>query len=33
MVALERQKFYNIGIWAQCYKTFYRRNLRMFVKS
>ncbi len=25
-----REKFYYIGPWAQCYKTFYRRNLRMF---
>ncbi len=25
--------FYNIEPWAQCYKTFYVRNLRMFVIS
>ncbi len=24
---------YRIGSWAQCYKTFYGRNLRMFVIS
>ncbi len=23
--------FYNIGPWAQCYKTFYFRNLEMYV--
>jgi len=28
-----RNKFYNIGPWVQCYKTFYVRNLQMFVMS
>ncbi len=27
------KKFYDIGPGAQCYKTFYVRNLRMFVIS
>ncbi len=27
------KKFYNIGPWIQFYKTFYRRNLQMFVIS
>ncbi len=25
-------KFYNIGPWRQCYKTFFVRNLRIFVQ-
>jgi len=29
----DRKKFYNIGPSAQCYKTFYIRNLQMFVIS
>jgi len=28
-----RKYFYNIGPWAQCYKTFFVRNLRIFVIS
>jgi hypothetical protein len=28
-----RKKFYKIGPWAQCYKTFFVRNLRIFVIS
>ncbi len=28
---LRIKKFYNIGPWTQCYKTFYVRNVRMFV--
>ncbi len=28
-----QKKFYNIGPWAQCYKTFYVLNLRMFLVS
>jgi hypothetical protein len=28
-----RIKFYNIEHWAQCYETFYVRNLRIFVIS
>jgi hypothetical protein len=24
------KKFYNIGRWDQCYKTFYTHNLRKF---
>ncbi len=29
------QKFFNLEVvfWAQCYKTFYVRNLRIFVLS
>jgi hypothetical protein len=28
-----RKKFYNIETWGECYKTFYSRNLRIFVIS
>jgi hypothetical protein len=28
-----RKMFYEIGLWAQCQKTFYVRNLQIFVKS
>ncbi len=30
---LQTKKLYNIGPWFQCYKTFYVRNLRVFVIS
>jgi len=28
-----RKKFYNIGHWAQCYETFYGRELETVVPS
>jgi hypothetical protein len=28
-----RKKFYNFGTWAQCYKTFFARNLWIFIIS
>ncbi len=28
-----QKKFYNIGPWSQCYKTFFCCDLRFFVKS
>jgi hypothetical protein len=30
VVSDEEKKFYNIDLWAQCYKTFYGHNLQMF---
>ncbi len=27
------KRFYSGGLWGQCYKTFYGRNLRIFVIS
>ncbi len=32
-IAVNEEKFYNIDTRAQCYKTFYVRNLRKFVIS
>jgi hypothetical protein len=28
-----KKKFYNNDTWSQCYKTFYIRNLLIFVLS
>jgi hypothetical protein len=27
----EERKFYDIDTWAKCFKTFYDRNLRVFL--
>ncbi len=29
----KNQKFYNAETWAQCYKTFYDRNLQIILIS
>ncbi len=33
LVNYGHKKFFNIGPWAQCFETFYGRNLRVFVIS
>ncbi len=33
LVNYGHRKFHNIGSWAQCYKTFFVRKLRIFVIS
>jgi hypothetical protein len=31
--AIVEYYYYNIDTWAKCYKTFYSRNLWIFVKA
>jgi hypothetical protein len=33
LINFGRKHYYNTGPWAQCYETFYGRNLRYFVIS